>query len=132
MVTRNDVLKQPTKNLPLCSMLLLKVLNSPKRSSGRVGLFVVCDSLYMGIDNARLPNVGLKTGPAFTQVVPQASKPNHGFGGVWGEVRSQIANGPKMLVKSMRVLPTSVWWRVSPVQTGCIRDHAHGLEFVDL
>ena len=61
------------------------------------------------VDNARLPNVGLKTGPAFTQVVPQASKPNHGFGGVWGEVRSQIANGPKMLVKSMRVLPTSVW-----------------------
>jgi len=41
-----------------------------------------------------------------------------------GKTRSQITRGTKMLVKPMRILPTALWWRVSPVLTGCIRDHA--------
>ena len=53
--------------------------------------------------------------------MPKAGKPSHGFGGVGGEARSQIAHGTKMLVKLMRILPTALWWRVSPVQAGCIR-----------
>gem|GEM_PF-3651707 len=70
VVPRNHILKQPTQNLPLCSMALFKVLNGPQRSRGRVGLVSVSDALDMGIDNADLPDVHLKTGPAFAQVMP--------------------------------------------------------------
>ncbi|KJS71781.1 MAG: hypothetical protein JM57_06700 [Comamonadaceae bacterium BICA1-1] len=105
-------------------MLLFKVLNGPQCSSGRMRFISVCDTLDMGIDNARLSDVTLKARPAFAQVMPKARKPSHGLGGVGGETRSQIAHATKMLVKPMRILPTALWWRVSPVLTGCIRDHA--------
>jgi hypothetical protein len=111
-------------------MALFKMLNGPQRSSGRVGLVSVSDALDMGIDNARLSDVGLKAGPALAQVVPESSKPNHGFDGVGGEARSQIAHGPKMFVQQMGGLPAALWGGVGPVQPGCIRDHSHVPVFV--
>jgi len=46
-------------------MLLFKVLNGPQCSSGRMRFISVCDTLDMGIDNARLSDVTLKAKPAF-------------------------------------------------------------------